>query len=132
VSLTLVVGVRWFWSDREGRLDIDVDIDGTPVTHGERFPTPAARKKPDSFRLQLTPGRHRLRARSASQGAEIEFELSGTPRYAELCYDHYPRIIRTISGIGRSIRRTRPATGKGSPSRSRTGTSAGDDAQMAC
>ena len=91
--LSLYVDVRWFWSDGPGTLDIDVDIDGAPVTQGRSFPTPEARKKPDSFRLELPTGRHRLRARSGSQRAEfeIEFDLTGDEHYAQLCYDHYPK-----------------------------------------
>jgi hypothetical protein len=91
--LTLYVGVRWFGSDRPGTLDIDADIDGAPVTRGGKFPTPAARKAPDSFDVELSEGRHRLRARSASQGAEfeIEFDLTRDHHFAQLCYDHYAK-----------------------------------------
>ena len=91
--LTLYVDVRWFWGEGPGSLDIDADIDGAPVTRGGKFPTPAARKKPDSFDVELSNGRHRLRARSASQGAEfeIEFEITGPEHFAQLCYDHYPK-----------------------------------------
>jgi hypothetical protein len=91
--LTLYVGVRWFGSDGPGRLDIDVEIDGVPVTTGQRFPTPEARKSPDDFSVELSDGGHRLRARSASRNAafEVGFETAGKPRYAELCYDHYPK-----------------------------------------
>ena len=91
--LTLYIGVRWFWSSGPGQLDIDVEIDGKPVTKGERFPTPLARKKPDSFTVELAQGRHRLRAASPSQGAqfEVEFDVADQARYAELCYDYYPK-----------------------------------------
>ena len=91
--LRLYVGVRWFWSDRSGTLDIDADVDGVPVTEGKRFPTPAARKAPDAFVVELAPGRHRLRARSGSQGArfEVEFDMTENPAFAQLCYDHYPK-----------------------------------------
>jgi len=91
--LCLYVDVRWFWREPTGSLDIDVDIDGAPVSRGKSFPTPAAGKKPDSFLLELAKGRHRLRAHSASQGAEVEidFELTGDDHYAQLCYDYYPK-----------------------------------------
>lgn len=92
-SLTLYVGVRWFQGSGPARLDIDVEIDGRSVTAGERFPTPDARKKPDSFHVELAPGRHRLRAACASRGAqfEVEFDLTRDPRYAQVCYNHYPK-----------------------------------------
>lgn len=91
--LRLYVGVRWFWSARERKLDIDIEIDGQPVSTGERFPTSKARKSPDSFTIKLAEGRHRLRAVSASQEArfEVEFDVADVSRYAELCYDYYPR-----------------------------------------
>ena len=93
MSLTLYIGVRWFWSSGPGQLDIDIEIDGKPVTTGERFPTPRARKKPDSFAVELAQGRHRLRAASPSQGTqfEVEFTVADKLRYAELCYDYYPK-----------------------------------------
>jgi hypothetical protein len=91
-DVTLYVGVRWFRASGPGRLDIDVDIDGTSVTAGETFPTPDARKKPDSFVVELPPGRHRLRASSRSRKArfEADFEVTRDRHYAQLCYNHYP------------------------------------------
>ena len=92
-SLTLYVGVRWFWSDRPGTLDVDVTLDGAEVTKGQTFPSPRARKKPDSFAIDLPKGRHRLVARSTTQGAwfEIEFDVTRDQHYAQLSYDYYPK-----------------------------------------
>jgi hypothetical protein len=92
-DLTLYVSVAWFWSDGPGTLDIDVEIDGKPVTTGRCFPGPGAKKKPDSFGIELEKGVHRLTARSASQKAEFEvaFELGDIDQYADLCYQHYPK-----------------------------------------
>lgn len=92
-GLTLYVSVRWFWSDKPGTLDIDVEIDGNAVTSGRRFPSPEAKKKPDKLSLDLDKGRHRLKARSRSQKAEfeVEFEVGDAHQYADLCYDHYPK-----------------------------------------
>jgi hypothetical protein len=91
--LLLYVGVRFFWGEKPGTLDIDVLIDGKPVSEGDTFPTAKAKKKPDSFSVGLDPGLHRLTARSVSQGAsfEVGFEMGTAPRYAELSYDYYPK-----------------------------------------
>jgi hypothetical protein len=91
--LTLYIGVRWFRADRPGRLDIDVFIDDEPVTVGQRFPTPKAKKKPDSYSEQLAPGDHVLRATCRSLKAEFrqEFEMIGKHLYAQLTFNHYPK-----------------------------------------
>jgi hypothetical protein len=92
-TLTLYIGVSWFWGVPVGTLGIDVDVDGRSVTRGQTFPTPAARKKPDSFHVDLTKGRHRLRARCGSENAafEVEFEITARDRYAQLSYNYYPK-----------------------------------------
>ena len=94
-SFTLYVGVRFFWGsfDKVKSLDIDVWIDSMVVTQGREFPSPEARKAPDSFALQLAPGTHRLRAVSDKGEAdfEIDFELSKERRFADLSLNYYPK-----------------------------------------
>lgn len=91
--LRLYVGIRCFWgSGKAGPFDVEVDIDGTRVTDGRKFPSPGP-KALDDFRVPLAKGRHRLMARSRKAGLafETEFDIARDAHFATLDLDFYPK-----------------------------------------